>query len=315
MEKNLDKKIEDYNFVQKEKTRFFKNAAKYLRFYNNKEKLKISPGFMISFAAMLLTFFYSLFYMQFLESGTNLVLFILFGIVFSFSIFGVLYVFANAYADAESQTNTIKTILDTQSKRFEYLNSLIMQSESDLNKLYEKTLDIATKAFDSEIGIIAQIEGNNYKILAKKGIEQLLSEDKQVLEFAKTCCGISFYANETVLIGEMSKSVFQNHPCRVNYRIESYIGISIYADRKKVGTITIFSTKPKKMPFTEADREFMQLISKILSINLEHNVWQKKIKENTEEMEWLNKIKIGRELRMIELKREIAQLKKENVFQ
>lgn len=271
---------------------------------------KISKGFTISLLIFLLSILNTFFYLQYSQGNISSFFIIFFGIIFSMSIFGAVYSFADFNNEIDAKNKQLNLVITELEKRFIHLNDITQSLNTDeINKLFEKILVIGCQSLNMEIGLIAKIEGNNYTILSSVG-EDYIGGKNKTLEFAKTCCGITYYANEIVLLDNLGKSLFQNHPCRSFFKIESYVGMTLFIDKNKVGTINLFSKHPRNIPFTDSDRKYIQLMAKIISMTIEHKYWQEKQKSNNEELEWLDKIKIGRELRMIELKREIVDLKK-----
>ncbi len=272
---------------------------------------KISKGFVVASIIFLLSILNTLLYLGYSQGSVSIIIVIWLGITFSIAVFGVVYSFTNSYHKSEKENMRLNILLKNQEKRMKSLYDISLTSqEKEINKLYEKILIIGTQSLGLEIGLIAKIEGNNYSVLSSIGEDSIGGKDK-VLDFAKTCCGITYYANEIILLDNMQKSLFQNHPARTYFKIESYVGTPLVINKRKFGTINFFSLHPKNNPYNELDREFIQLMAKIICITIEHALWLEKLKSNNEELEWLNKIKIGRELRMIELKREIANLRKQ----
>lgn len=277
---------------------------------NTGNKTKISKGFFIALIISLISILNTFFYLEYSQNAISPIFVIWLGIVFSFSVFGIVYSFANSYSESESKYKQLADIIKEQENRFQYLYDITLSSqEDDINKLYEKVLAIGSKSLNLEIGLITKIEGNNYTVLSSNGENQIGGKEN-ILDFAKTCCGITYYANEIIMLDHIKNSLFQNHPCYSRFKIESYVGKTISIEKRRFGTVNFFSLHPRETPFVEADRKFIQLMAEIICITIEHKKWIDKMKANNEEIEWLNKIKIGRELRMIELKREIADFKR-----
>lgn len=262
----------------------------------------MTSGFIVALIVLVFSIVLNFLSWYFQNNSNFLFIFIL-QIILSFVIFFIMYSVINAKTTAILNFNNLFIQLEEQDKKFNSLTK-IMNPVDDINIQFQSALEAGVSSLNLEIGLVTQIDGNNYSILKYLGPSEINLSD-----IGKTCCTITLYANDSVAIDNMGKSVFRDHPCYKNYKFESYIGTSIVVNGKRFGTINFMSIKPKPMTFTQEDRDFVQLIAQLLSHSIEHKYWKELLKANKEELDWLNKIKIGRELKMIELKKEILKFK------
>ncbi|OGH11256.1 MAG: hypothetical protein A2857_06550 [Candidatus Levybacteria bacterium RIFCSPHIGHO2_01_FULL_36_15] len=206
-----------------------------------------------------------------------------------------------------AKTTTLR--LEKQEKRMRYLYEIIKKQEADKNELLDSVIQDLTISLQMDIGVIFQMDKNTYSVLHSFVQKEDMDKEK-ILQIGKTCCGITFYAKDIVSIDQMEASVFNEHPCYKTCKVKSYLGTLLTVGGKKFGTLNFLGFKPQVNGISQTDRDFVQLIGRLIEIVLENKQTEEKMKETNTELEWLNKIKIGRELRMIELKDQISKLNK-----
>lgn len=271
------------------------------------KKPAFTPGFWIALVVLFLSLLGTYLSWFILQRSGNPVFDILLGVLFSFGLFWIMYSIGNSRSDAEINLRRIEQILFRQEKRFNILSRLRLDSTKGIQSVLKTALDGGISMLGLDIGMVAKIEKNSVTVLEFSSSN--LHVTRQELEnVGKSCYSISFYANEVVGIDRMGASVFQDHPCFKLFRMNTYLGIPLIVDGEKFGTLMFFGKDAKSL--RPADRDFVSILALFIEIAFEKQVWLEKIKASSDELMWVNKIKIGRELRMIELKKEVFELKK-----
>lgn len=159
----------------------------------------------------------------------------------------------------------------------------LYQSQESIQKLYETVaaphLDFAGKMqqlltmgcdrFGLDLGILAQITGERYQVIAVQLSENLASREDffsihrgDVFELGNTYCSETLRAKEPVSFeqaGALDK--WRGHPCYIATKLEAYIATPIIVSGEVYGTLNFSSPTPRQTPFEPADREFLQLIA------------------------------------------------------
>lgn len=149
---------------------------------------------------------------------------------------------------------------DFLKKRVRLLYSISSQDTLDAKAQLTQALKLTTELLDLEVGIISRIEEEEYRVKyfypADSGLET-----GQVFPLGDTYCSITLEADEAVAIRHMKKSPYDRHPCYEAFRMESYIGMPVEIDGSLYGTLNFSSSKPKANGFSDADKDYIMLLS------------------------------------------------------
>lgn len=86
-----------------------------------------------------------------------------------------------------------------------------------------------------------------------------------------------------------------------------WLGVPLHVEGEVIGTVVVQSYKDVSL-YTERDKEILEFVSDHIAIAIELKRSEKKVKEHIGELEIYYKASLGREKRIIELKREINHL-------
>ncbi|MEM7348156.1 MAG: GAF domain-containing protein, partial [Chloroflexota bacterium] len=182
--------------------------------------------------------------------------------------------------DTDGITRVYGVISDITSRK--QAEAALIRQEARLHSLYEAAtlstanpdsqfravLEVGVKLLDLELGIISQVEGDTYTVLYFHPSNPIIEENR-VFPLGKTYCDITFNAYDIVKIDHMQKSTYHNHPCYKAFALEAYIGAPIWVGMRRFGTLNFSSTKPRETPFTQADVDFVNLMSQLVSTTFE----------------------------------------------
>ncbi len=109
------------------------------------------------------------------------------------------------------------------------------------------------------------------------------------------------------------KMPYMNDPAVNAFKLKTYFGVPlIFSDGSIRGTLCIVF-KEKKELFTEKDQKIMSLLSKRVATEVEREEEEAERKKKTDEIEKFTKFAVGREIRMMELKQQMAALGQKKV--
>ncbi|MCF2947649.1 response regulator [Paraglaciecola aquimarina] len=143
-----------------------------------------------------------------------------------------------------------------------------------LNKLYKITSDntlsfeqkisllltFGAEFFGLQLGIISQINDDCYTIKYAISPENAL-EAGTTFNVNSTYCIHTLKANEPKSFHHAGKSEIAQHPCYLDFGLESYIGAPLEVEGQKYGTLNFSSAEPKEKPFSLEEHEFIDLLS------------------------------------------------------
>lgn len=187
---------------------------------------------------------------------------------------------------------------------------------------FDKITRIATKIFHCPISTLTLVDAKREWFKSCRGISE--TESGRAISF----CGHALLSNDIFVVEDTKKDKrFFDNPMVVGKPyIRFYAGVPIMsADGQRVGVFCVKDTKPRK--FSKEEEEILKGLAswaqlEINSRNLSLAISEEKRLQKTltsedsqlnkkiRELEAMNKLMVNRELKMIELKKQINELNK-----
>jgi PAS domain S-box-containing protein len=149
--------------------------------------------------------------------------------------------------------------IEKYTQSLEQLHHITTVTNLDFDEKIEFLLDLGTRVFDLDCGIISHINDLDYMINYSVGSEG--PRPGTVLNFADTYCQTTVELNCPTGYHQASKSHLERHPCFSNLKIEAYIGTPIFVNHTLLGTLCFTSKQPKQDPFVKTDYSLIQLFA------------------------------------------------------
>jgi len=140
----------------------------------------------------------------------------------------------------------------------------LYQITSDSNLSYDQKmhalLQLGLNYFDLELAIISEIKDDNY--IVRHG----LSPDNSLLvgtifSVSETYCLHTLATNQALSFHHAGNSHIAQHPCYLNFGLESYIGAPLLVEGKRFGTINFSASAPRPQPFSGQEHDFIELLA------------------------------------------------------
>jgi GAF domain-containing protein len=128
----------------------------------------------------------------------------------------------------------------------------VLSMDEKLNMLLQTGVD----AFGMEIGLVSHIQGKNYTVLYSTIAKSVCTQ----YALNKTFCELSFMTKDIVAIHDAS-SQYNNHPARLRYGVEAYLGIPLMIDGRLYGTMA-FIKGEKQSPFSEGEKSLLRQLAR-----------------------------------------------------
>lgn len=178
-----------------------------------------------------------------------------------------------------------------QEQRIRSLYTVAAQTATSTAEQLAQTLALGCKALGLDIGIVSQIEGDSYTVVATHcpagGIEA-----GQVFDLGDTFCNETLKAAQPVAFEQASVSIdFSTHPCFTNFGLEAYIGAPIAVGGKPFGTLNFSSSTARSALFRKTDIDYVQLMGQWVSTVIERQQMVDEIEEARASAEQANRSK------------------------
>ncbi|HEY9650980.1 MAG TPA: ATP-binding protein, partial [Coleofasciculaceae cyanobacterium] len=143
-------------------------------------------------------------------------------------------------------------------------------ASQDLNfeQRVQRMLEMGCRRFDLEIGILAEIQGNDYKVIAAESPENSMMKG-MTFNLSQTYCTQTLSSSQPVYFESASTSQWQHHPAYSTFKLEAYIGTKIVVAGNLYGTINFSSRVPHKRPFKAVDIQLLKLMAQWIGSELE----------------------------------------------
>jgi PAS domain S-box-containing protein len=181
----------------------------------------------------------------------------------------------------EENLQKLNASLDEQQRRIRLLYELSASTDLSVDEQLSATLKAGLENLGMELAIISSIKEEQYKVLHFYPESSGLSKG-QLFNLGDTYCSIALVAMDIVAIDEMKVSEFSSHPCYNAFNLESYIGVPITVNNEPYGTLNFSRSKPRTIPFTESDRDFVRLMGQWVSRVMEQDIATKKLIQSEE---------------------------------
>lgn len=183
--------------------------------------------------------------------------------------------------EREVRFRELGSYYDERDRALNILNEIALDTEGSATGRIETALARACRYLDMDTGIVSQITGPAYTILWHH--TRVASEaiyDGLTLPLAQTYCSLLMESRDVIAIDHTGQSKHQLHPAYREYGFESYLAAPIWIDGEVMGSVNFSAREPRRPPFTETDRMFVNLLAR----------WVSDIIHQQQQTETLNKL-------------------------
>lgn len=173
-----------------------------------------------------------------------------------------------------------------QQQRMSEIYQITSDLVGDISDRIRKVIEKATLALNMDCGLLGKISGNNYLIREYCDPKCLLSSDTKLYPLDQTICNITYSEQGVLAIDDLSSSAWHSLSHGLFGDVASYIGVTIWKGGNKYGTLSFFSSIKRTEPFSQADRDFVQLIGQWIGAAIDRRTFERELvvaKEKAEE--------------------------------
>ncbi|WP_233267321.1 ATP-binding protein [Paraglaciecola sp. L3A3] len=165
-------------------------------------------------------------------------------------------------------------------------------SLSYLQKM-EKLLILGSDVFNLELAIISQIHNDTYTVKHAISPDNALQAET-TFPLSNTYCIHTLLADKSTSFHHAGKSEIAEHPCYLDFGLESYIGAPLMVEGKRYGTLNFSSSEPRANPFGPTEHEFIEFLAHWVGNEIARNnalaILQKQKKRLTHQQNLMNEI-------------------------
>lgn len=162
--------------------------------------------------------------------------------------------------------------ISAQSKKHQHalstLNNIAASFAPDWREQQRQALQVAADYLQLPIAIISKIEQQDYQVMVHSAPPGML-QDNSHFELGNTYCSLTLEKQDVFAVHQMSSSSHASHPCFKAFALESYIGAAVLVDGKPYGTVSFSSATTRPYPFSQLEREFVNLLARWIGSTIE----------------------------------------------
>ncbi|MBH0055456.1 response regulator [Pseudoalteromonas sp. SWXJZ94C] len=152
----------------------------------------------------------------------------------------------------------------------------------------QNLLAFGLEVFNLDLAIISKVENNLYTVL------YVITPDNSLptgttFDLDGTYCVHTLEANSALAFHNASQSTIANHPCYINFQLESYIGAPIKIGSDIFGTVN-FSSANKSPVFTDEAYDYIELFAQWLGSEFARAITKTQLIENSKTLIKLEKV-------------------------
>ena len=141
-------------------------------------------------------------------------------------------------------------------------HDIVSNQTLDFERKINKLLIFGLEVFDLELGIVSKVDENSYIVLHAITPDNSLLPGT-VFDLQGTYCVHTLSAGSALAFHKASQSAIANHPCYINFQLESYIGAPIKIGDKIFGTVN-FSSAKDSLAFNDDAYDYIELFAQWL---------------------------------------------------
>lgn len=177
--------------------------------------------------------------------------------------------------------------LSTQQYRLRSLLDIATSSTSNTETQFALVLEKSAKTLDMDVAILSRVEDDVFTIT------EIFCKDAPI-ENGLTCDLSDTFCHRTIQNGSVYSTVdidserFKMPKWLDRYKLKGYIGTAVNVNGNVYGTLSFMTTR-NRLPFTESESDFIDLLSQWLSITLERQQSRLRLEAYAKELERSNK--------------------------
>jgi PAS domain S-box-containing protein len=129
-------------------------------------------------------------------------------------------------------------------------------------------LEIGRAHFGLPVGLVAQVNGDNYEVLYVAADGANVPVRGHVFPFAETYCALALKRDDVVAFEHASAQGLRNARCYQRFGIEAYIGAPVHIDGELFGALNFHSGEAARRQFVDSDRQVLRLLAQWLGAEM-----------------------------------------------
>ena len=173
----------------------------------------------------------------------------------------------------------------TEKKRSEVaihgLHVITSDAKATFDEKIAQLLNLGRERFSLDVAMLGLVDNDRCRVEHIVAPTDFPIQQGAEVELEKTFCDLALKAGEPVAIHQVAGTKLTDHPLYQNTGLETYLGVPIFVDGVAVGTVAFCDRQPRDESFTDAEKDFVQLMARWIGYEFE----RKRSAENLRQLE------------------------------
>jgi signal transduction histidine kinase/ABC-type phosphate/phosphonate transport system substrate-binding protein len=149
-----------------------------------------------------------------------------------------------------------------------------------IDEQLKEMLRLGCRLFNMEIGKLCSIDESNERVTTVSIVApgEIAREFAREVPLQNTFCAVAYSRHEPLTLHNIPESEYHNYPAYHVTGLNAYIGVPLWVDGKKYGTVQ-FSSKRPRLPFSASDANLLKLMSRWISVSLERHLAMQQVEQ------------------------------------
>lgn len=153
-----------------------------------------------------------------------------------------------------------------------------------LDQRIQTVLELGCRRFQLPVGLMTTAEGDQLLITHVWDPDKRFAPGMQ-LPLCNSYCGTTLKESSPVAIDHAGHSEWRTHPGYQTLGLESYLGTRLAGEHRVFGTICFLSPTARQAPFTPAEKDFLLLMARWVSGELDRHTSEQALRLSEERFE------------------------------
>ncbi|WP_193767695.1 PAS domain S-box protein [Halorientalis pallida] len=181
----------------------------------------------------------------------------------------------------EQELKESKGQIAEQNNALESFTDIVTDAERTVDQQITDLLDLGASYLDLDIGILSEIDGVEYMVRNVVDPAEAI-EPGDTFDLTDTYCSLVYDADGPVSFHSAVDAGVKDHPAYREQGIESYIGVPVFVDDHRYGTLNFSRPESRKAPITDAEESFVRIMAQWVGTELTRQQRQEELERTSQ---------------------------------
>ncbi|WP_136718467.1 PAS domain S-box protein [Halorientalis salina] len=181
----------------------------------------------------------------------------------------------------EQELKENKEQIAEQNDALKSFAKIVTNAERTLNQRITDLLNLGATYLDLDVGILSEIDGSEYTVRDVVGPAEAI-EPGDSLNLTDTYCSLVYEADGPVSFHSSDDGGVKDHPAYQNKGMESYIGVPVFVDDHRYGTLNFSRPESREAPITDAEESLVRIMAQWVGTELTRQQRQEELERTSQ---------------------------------